>query len=107
MSKENTVYRVSGSAALKPEYIDQTRTSASIIDFESVRFNSYASDRETLNSDSASAWFSEGASDASFVGSLKNAFLDHSKVTGTDSREVAKAVGLLAFIGLVVAFLGA
>lgn len=107
MSKEKTVYRVSGSAALKPEHVDQSRSTASIIDFESVRQSSYEGNRKALKRDSTSTWASYAASDESFVSSLKNAFMDHGKVSGTDSGEVAKIVGFLTLIGLVIAFLGA
>lgn len=107
MNKEKTVYRVYGSAALKPEYIEQNRSSASIIDFESVRTRSHKDNLRASASSSAPTWAARGASSGSFVDSLKDAFVDHGKASTADSREIARIIGILAVIGLVVAFLGA
>lgn len=107
MNKEKTVYRVYGSAALKPEYIEQNRSSASIIDFESVRTRSHKDNFGASTSSSVPTWAARGASSGSFVDSLKDAFVDRSKASTADSREVARIIGVLAVIGLVVAFLGA
>ena len=107
MGTNKTIYRVSGSAALKPEYVDQESSSAPIIDFESVRSGSCADWREDMNFRQTTSWASSRSCEHSFVDSLKRAFIDRSKVSAVESHEVARVLGILAVISLVVAFFGA
>ncbi len=107
MSKEKVTYRVSGSAALKPEYYDEKGSSASIIDFETVRAHSLEGTQAARPAASRPAWNSHNANAVSFSESLKKAFIGRGRVASADPLEVAKVVGILAAVAILFAFLGA
>ncbi len=106
MGTVKATYRVSGSAALKPEYIEEER-SASIIDFSSVRSRSTVRRQVDLPITAVTSWQSTESSNETFADSLKSAFVDRDRLSSTQPVEVAKAVGILAAVAVIIAMIAA
>lgn len=107
MSNGNIAYRVSGSAALKPEYIEEKNASASIIDFDAVRSQA-AADWPSAQSETRNQyWSSNLSAEESFLDSLKSAFVRPGRVSSANPVEVAMAIGAVAALALLVIFIGA
>lgn len=107
MSNGNIAYRVSGSAALKPEHIEEKNASASIIDFDAVRSQA-ATDWPSTRSEPRNQYWSSGfAAEESFLDSLKSAFVRPGRAASANPAEVAIAIGAITILALLVILISA
>lgn len=106
MSKNSIAYRTYGSAALKPEYLNNEEHQASIIDFNQVKPRKTAR-RVQVKTTAFDSKVVKAFEKNAQLGSLQDAFVDQRKISSEDRRIFACTFASFFVLSVVLVIIGA